>query len=320
MTGLLIAVFLSVSVLAGAIAWIVLARSNVANRRLLKRINALSERDGRQAKAAVKLVRDDPKDILVNKIARTGGLQRKLEKLLNQAGSPMKADALIRQMLLLAAGGVLVSLVMQNALLKVILVAGMPAIPILQLQMKKVQRLRAFIREFPDALDMMTSAIRAGHALNQAVQLVGNEAPDPVGVEFKKTFEQYNLGLNLKDSLLNLTERVDSLDLKLFVTAVLLQRETGGNLNEMLENISYTIRERFKLIGQIRTYTAQGRMSAWILGLLPVIFVVIVSLLNPGYLKPLFTDPLGNMLLGMAVVSQITGFIWIQKIIKIRYQ
>src|SRR4030042_6530483 len=180
--------------------------------------------------------------------------------------------------------------------------------------MKGTKRLKAFIREFPDALDMMTSAIRAGHALNQSLQLVGTEAPDPVGIEFKKTFEQYNLGLTLHDALYNLTERMNSLDLKLFVTAVLLQRETGGNLTEILETIGSTIRERFKLIGQIRTYTAQGRMSAWILGLLPIFFVLIISMLNPTYLQPLFKDPLGHFLIGIATFLQILGFVIIQKI------
>ena len=128
---------------------------------------------------------------------------------------------------------------------------------------------------------MMASAIRAGHAFNQAMQLVGNEAPDPVGTEFKRTYEQYNLGLNLKDVLLEMTDRMDSQDIKLFVTAILLQKETGGNLTEILDKISYTIRERFKLIGQIKTFTAQGRMSAGILGSLPMAFVLILSGLNP---------------------------------------
>ena len=286
----------------------------------MKRINALTGRENKKGKSSIKLIREDPKDILVNKIAQVGGLNTKLEKMLSQAGSPLKVNNLITQVLFLFIVGIILSLIMKNVMIKGVLLVGIPALPFIQLKVKKTQRLRSFIREFPDALDMMTSAIRAGHALNQAIQLVGNEAPDPVGVEFKKTFEQYNLGLNLKDSFLNLTERVDSLDLKLFVTAVLLQKETGGNLNEILENISYTIRERFKLIGQIRIYTAQGRMSAWMIGLLPVIFVVVVSMLNPGYLRPIFHDPMGRFMLGMAGFQQILGFIWIQKIIKIRYQ
>ncbi|MBN2200792.1 type II secretion system F family protein, partial [bacterium] len=172
----------------------------------------------------------------------------------------------------------------------------------------------------PDTIDMMTSAIRAGHAFNQAMQLVGDEAPDPVGVEFKRTFEQHNLGLNMREALMNLTGRVDSLDLRLFVTSVLLQRETGGNLTEILEKISYTIRERFKLIGQIRTYTAQGRMSAWIVGTLPIAFVLIISTLNPGYLKPLVQDRLGQMFIGLSAFLQVAGFIIIRKVVQIKFQ
>jgi tight adherence protein B len=166
----------------------------------------------------------------------------------------------------------------------------------------------------------MTSAIRAGHALNQALHLVGTEAPDPVGEEFKKTFEQYNLGLTLREVLLNMTERIDSLDLRLFVTAILLQRETGGNLTEILEKICYTIRERFKLIGQIKTYTAQGRMSAAILGTLPILFLIIISVMNPQYLTPLFQDKLGHYFLAAAVILQIIGFSVIRRIIRIKYQ
>ena len=129
-----------------------------------------------------------------------------------------------------------------------------------------------------------------------------------------------NLGLDLRDALLNLANRVNSLDLQLFVTAILLQRETGGNLTEILENISYTIRERFKLIGQIRTYTAQGRMSGWILGLLPIIFVLVISILNPAYLTPLFKDPLGHKLIFASATLQIVGFYFIRKIVQIKYQ
>ena len=156
--------------------------------------------------------------------------------------------------------------------------------------MKRNTRVKSFIREFPDAIEMMISALKAGHAFTQSMQMVGIEAPDPVGIEFKKTFEEHNLGRDLRESLLNLTERVPSLDLKLFVTAILLQRETGGNLTEILENISHTIRERFKLIGQMKIYTAQGRMSGLIIGSLPIVFVLIMSVLNPDYLKPLIQE------------------------------
>jgi tight adherence protein B len=227
---------------------------------------------------------------------------------------------LILLVVILAVTGLLAGLKMNNAILKLVLPFVFGALPLLHVRVQQAKRLKAFIRAFPDTIDMMTSAIRAGHAFNQAMQLVGDEAPDPVGVEFKRTFEQHNLGLNLREALLNLAERVDSLDLRLFITAILLQRETGGNLTEILEKISYTIRERFKLIGQIKTYTAQGRMSAWIVGSLPIGFMLIISGLNPGYLKPLFENKLGHVLIAASALLQITGFFIIRKIIRIRYQ
>ena len=222
--------------------------------------------------------------------------------------------------MMFAGAGFLVAFFFPNILFKLMIFFGSASIPLINIIVQRKKRLNAFIREFPDALDMMTSALKAGHALNQALQLVGNEAPDPVGIEFKRAFEQYNLGLNIREALLNMTERIESLDLKLFITAILLQRETGGNLTEILENIGYTIRERFKLIGQIRTFTAQGRMSAGILGTLPAIFLAIISVLNPGYLQPLFKDPLGHYFIVLAVVLQVIGFIIIKKIVQIKYQ
>ena len=319
---MLVIVFLSVTLSIGLMVWIIYRKKFSQGQVIMKRVDTFVKQKPAMDKSDIlKIIKEDSQNIpFVNRILSKGEFTKRLECMLEQAGSNMKVNDFIGQVLLLSIIGFVVSFLFKNLLLKIIVIGFIGSIPILRVQMQKIKRLKAFIREFPDALDMMTSAIRAGHALNQAIQLVGVEAPDPVGVEFKKTFEQYNLGLNLREALFNLTNRVDSLDLKLFITAVLLQRETGGNLTEILENISYTIRERFKLIGQIKTYTAQGRMSAWILGLLPLSFVLIISFLNPGYLSPLLNDFLGHYLLAIATFLQVLGFIIIQKIIKIKYQ
>jgi tight adherence protein B len=216
--------------------------------------------------------------------------------------------------------GVMLTIIKGNLILTLMSFILLSCLPLFYVYSRKAKRLKLFILQFPDAIDMIISALKAGHAFNKAMQLVSSEAPDPVGIEFRKTFEENSLGLSIKEALNNLTQRVDSLDLKLFVMAVILQKETGGNLTEILDKISQTIRERFKLIGQIKAYTAQGRMSMWILGLLPLGFALIVSSINPDYLRPLFEEQLGKILLIAAVFLQIIGFIIIRKIIQIKLQ
>jgi tight adherence protein B len=180
--------------------------------------------------------------------------------------------------------------------------------------------MRLFESQFPDALDMMRNAVRAGFALIRALQLVGTESPDPVGMEFRKTSEEINLGIPLKDALMDMTTRVESLDLRLFVTALLIQRESGGNLNEVLFKLSSTIRERFKLAGQIKIYTAQGRMSQLVLGMLPIAFALIVSIINPDYMRVLIQERQGHVLIAAAIIMQVLGYITIRKIISIKMQ
>ncbi len=257
---------------------------------------------------------------LLNRILEDINLTKKLSKLLKQTDLKMRVGELILLMFIFAGMGLLLTIRMMSIAPKIVVPIFMFFIPLFYVLYLRSKRLRAFIREFPDAIDMMTSALRAGHAFPRAMQLVAEEAPEPISLEFKKSFEEYNLGVQLREALLGLCERVDSVDLRLFVTAVLLQKETGGNLTEILEKIGYTIRERFKLMGQLRTYTAQGRMSAMILGLLPIFFMVAISLISPSYLEPLFTTKTGHLMLFTAVCMQIIGYSIIRKIVRIKYQ
>ncbi|NQT25590.1 type II secretion system F family protein [candidate division KSB1 bacterium] len=323
MTLTLIAFFCAISLITGLIVAVIGQRIAHPRREIARRVNKFSQDSvvEKPAENPILIRNDQLSEIpLLQRILEKLNISSRLRELIRKAGSEMKVGELVLRMLIMGAAGFAVSLLLRNTLLGVILTVFLGFAPLIHLIMQAQKRLRSFICQFPDALDMMTSALRAGHALNQALQLIGNEAPEPLGPEFKRTFEQYNLGLDLRDALINLSERIPSLDLKLFVTAILLQRETGGNLTEILENISYTIRERFKLIGQIRTYTAQGRMSGWILGCLPIIFVVIISLLNPEYLSPLFEEKLGHKLIFSSVFLQIMGFYVIRKIVRVRYQ
>ena len=191
------------------------------------------------------------------------------------------------------------------------------SVPFLVLKMKRRSRLRKFEEQFPEALDLMARAVRAGHAFQTGIKMVADELAEPVGPEFRKTFDEQNFGLPLKDSLANLGERIPILDVRFFVTAVLIQRETGGNLSEILENLAHVVRERFKILRQVRVYTAHGRFTGYVLLGLPAALAVALMFINPEHMNLLFREPLGHKLLMATVVLQTVGYLWIQKVIKI---
>lgn len=191
------------------------------------------------------------------------------------------------------------------------------ALPFVFLNMKRTKRTRAFEEGFPEALDLIARALKAGHAFVTGLKMVADEMPEPIGPEFRKTFDEQNFGLPLKDALENLTMRVPGLDVRFFATAVLIQRETGGNLSEILENLAHVVRERFKILRQVRVYTAHGRMTAYVLLALPAVLCVALSFINPDHMNLLFRERMGQMLLMVAIVMQAIGYFWIQQVIKI---
>ena len=183
--------------------------------------------------------------------------------------------------------------------------------------MKRTKRVRAFEEGFPEALDLIARALKAGHAFITGLKMVADEMPEPIGPEFRKTFDEQNFGLPLKDALENLTMRVPGLDVRFFATAVLIQRETGGNLSEILENLAHVVRERFKILRQVRVYTAHGRMTAYVLLALPAVLCIALAFINPDHMNVLFREHMGQMLLMVAVIMQAIGYVWIQQVIKI---
>jgi tight adherence protein B len=191
------------------------------------------------------------------------------------------------------------------------------ALPFVFLNMKRGKRVRAFEEGFPEALDLIARALKAGHAFVTGLKMVADEMPEPIGPEFRKTFDEQNFGLPLKDALENLTMRVPGLDVRFFATAVLIQRETGGNLSEILENLAHVVRERFKILRQVRVYTAHGRMTAYVLLALPAVLCVALAFINPDHMNLLFRERMGQMLLMAAVVMQAIGYFWIRQVIKI---
>jgi tight adherence protein B len=185
------------------------------------------------------------------------------------------------------------------------------------LKLKKKRRLARFEEVFPEAVDMLGRAIRAGHPLSAGIQMVGVEMAEPVAGEFRTIFEEQRFGVPFADALMGMVDRIDLVDVRIFVTAVLVQREVGGNLSEILDNISSTIRGRFKIRRQLRTYTAQGRMSGIVVGSMPIVVGLLFYALNPDYIRVLFEHPLGRLMLAAAVTLQIFGYLWIRKVVNI---
>ena len=191
------------------------------------------------------------------------------------------------------------------------------ALPFVFLSFKRTRRMRTFEEQFPEGLDLIARALKAGHAFATGLKMVADEMADPVGPEFRKTFDEQNFGLPLKDALDNLTMRVPSLDVRFFATAVLIQRETGGNLSEILENLAHVVRERFKILRQVRVYTAHGRFTGYVLLALPAVLCIALSFINPEHMNLLFRERMGQMMLLGALGLQTAGYVWIKQVIKI---
>jgi tight adherence protein B len=189
--------------------------------------------------------------------------------------------------------------------------------PFAWLKHQRSARLRKFEEQFPEALDVLSRAIRAGHAFQTALGMAADEMPGPVGPEMKKTFDQQNYGLPLKDALNELADRVNILDVRFFVTAVLIQRDTGGNLSEILDNLAHVVRERFKILRQVRVHTAHGRFTGYVLLALPAFLAVALSFINHDHMQLLFREHMGQLMLIGAMVLQAIGYIWIRQVIKI---
>ena len=198
-----------------------------------------------------------------------------------------------------------------------VLVAFLAAwLPQMYVRSRRRKRLRLFEEQFPEAIDLLGRAIRAGHPLSAGIRMVSEEAPDPVAGEFRQVFEEQRFGLPFEDALLALSDRNELVDVRIFVTAVLIQREVGGNLAEILDKIAMTVRARFAILRQLRVYTAQGRLSGYVLAALPIVMAIAIYLLNPEYIM-LLTEGLGRFMVIIAVIMQVIGYLWIRKIVDI---
>ena len=242
-----------------------------------------------------------------------------LDRLLQQSGvSWSVADFLGLTLIAILVALIGASYLPMPWLFRLMIAAAVALLPYLYVTRAKAKRLDRIEQQLPDAMDLMGRALRAGHAFPTALKMVGDEMSVPIAAEFRVTFDEVNFGIAMPDALMNLATRVPSTDLRYFVIAVLIQRETGGNLSELLASISAIIRDRLKLMGQVRVLSAEGRMSAWVLGLLPFGAAFMIQLTNPKFLEVLYTDPGGRKMLAVVAVMMVLGVLAMRKIIHIR--
>lgn len=254
-------------------------------------------------------------DSLLRRSARISELQA----MLAQGGLNLRAGNFLALSALAGVAAALVAYVVSNRaeVGGVALLIGF-VLPYSYAAVQRNRRFEKFEELFPEAIDTLARAVRAGHAFTTALELITNEVADPVAGEFRQLFEEQKFGMPVRDALMNLTERVPLVDVKFFVTAVMLQRETGGNLAEILDNLSYVIRERFKIQRQVRVYTAQGRLTMALLMGMPPIIVAVMLVVEPSFVRPLFADPIGHILLVAGIALQTVGYFVIRKIIRIQ--
>lgn len=245
---------------------------------------------------------------------------RQLDRVILQSGLNWTVPKLLLGCLGLAAVACMTMLIgaRQSILIAAIAGSAVGATPLMYLFYQRERRAAAIERQLPDALDLMTRALRAGHAFSSALKMAGEELPDPVAGEFRTVHDEVNFGVSLEQALTHLSERVPLTDLRYFVVAVLIQRDSGGNLTEILGNLSKLIRERLRLFAKVRVLTAEGRMSAWVLGLMPFVLGGILTLVNPGFMTPLWKDPLGISMVKVMLALMLIGAVVMRNVIRIR--
>lgn len=297
-------------------------KSDIRSARLQQRVAEALHDYAATPPEDVLLSREDSisESAFLNRLLSPLSFAKRLDRIISQADIQITVSRLLAFCL---AAGVLAALAAYTVSSSIVIVVTAAllaaAAPVLHVLWKRKKRLAKFLEHLPDTLDLMSRSLAVGHAFSQSLYQVSTEMPEPIATEFRITFEEQKLGLSLKRALENLAERIPLLDLRLCITAILIQRETGGNLAEILEKVSLTLRERFKLMEDFRTMTTSARGSAWILCGLPFAIVLIISMINEDYMKPLLYDPRGHYIIAAAAVMQLIGVITIRKILQIKF-
>jgi tight adherence protein B len=320
MTLVVLAFFFGIAIVMGLYVMADRLPGQLAARRLDARLLEVTKPAEEEKEGPSKLVKDSKKGPLPGLDRYMGGTARgfALARWIEQSGVRMSISSVL--FIAVVAGTLMAFMVMFVTRASWGLPVGAAmgfGLPFLVLKIKRRRRLNRFEEQFPEALDLISRALKAGHAFATGLKMVADELAEPVGPEFRKTFDEQNFGLPLKDALDNLTMRLPILDVRFFATAVMIQRETGGNLSEILENLGHVVRERFKILRQVRVYTAHGRLTGYVLLGLPAFLGVALMFINPDHMNLLFRERLGQQMIMAAIVMQTVGYLWIQQVIKI---
>jgi tight adherence protein B len=311
--------FLTVTLLLLA-GWMVVSTDSIQEV-VRQRMEAVRKAERRgDVSLGLKLVRDEMLSTVpfVHRLMTRWSWSVRLQEYISQAGLKTKVGKLVLLSAVLGMSAYLLSGHFFSPLwIQLTCGLGLAGIPFAFLAWKRQKRLRQFEERFPEALDLLGRAVRAGHAFTTGLEMIAKECAEPIAGEFRTTFEEQNFGLPIRDTLLNLAERIPIVDVRFFVTALLVQKETGGNLAEILDGLARVVRDRFRIYREVRVRTAQGRLTAAILIALPIFMLCALNVLNPPYMRVLFEDPKGPMILAIAATMQVIGSAILWKIIHI---
>jgi tight adherence protein B len=314
--------FVVVAVLVVGIYWVMMERPEAREHgELRKRLRAAT---GIKGSARIDIVKEADKLSKLKAfdavLSRTSVLTGKLQRLIAQADMKTTVGGLLLLSLCIFLGTwTIVSSLTKLSWLGIVVGAVLACVPYLVVKQKAARRLRSFEEQFPEAIDLIARALRAGHGFTTGLSIVADEAPQPVAGEFRLLYDQQNFGMPLGDAMRAFAGRIPLLDARFFVTAVLTQRESGGNLAEILGNLATVIRERFKVKRQVRVISAHGRITAWVLSGLPPCLALAMMVAVPSHMMTLFTDPLGHYLIFAGLFLQVTGSLIIRKLVNIEY-
>ena len=313
-------IFLFFLFLTYAIFLLMSRKQDARDERLEQRVREALQDTFDTSAGAVQITREDSigGNPIVHRILSSLNFVQHLDKMIKQADVEITVSRLLAFSVIAGVMAGLAAATIFTSLVVIVFALIAAALPALHIARTRRKRLRAFNSQLPDTLDLLSRSLAVGHAFSESLHQVATEMPDPVAKEFRITFEEQKLGLSIKSALDRLSERVPLLDLRLCITAMHIQRETGGNLAEILEKVSQTIRERFKIMEDFRTMTTSARLSGWILCALPFGLVFLLTLVNPEYMAVLVSDPRGHYVIAFALVWQIFGMLLIKKFLAIK--
>jgi tight adherence protein B len=320
---LIIIVFVGVTGLIGSLAMLIIDNSSTQMDNRFKSVTQGRAQEKNDKKSKKKLVAEllsSPIETNFSPVTRFLERFSKLELWFEQANSSLTFGRL----LIICGGFGFIGLILgvvsstTKPYIWVLSTLTMSLLPFVWLYLRRARRLKKFAAQLPEAMDMLGRSLRSGHSLSAGISLVAKEMSEPLSMEFGRVFDEQNLGIPMDESLDNLTQRIPSLDLKFFCTAVILQRQTGGDLAEILDKISHIIRERFAILGQVQALTGEGRISGIVLLALPILLFGVVYYLNPDYIMLLFEEPMGKKMLVGAIILQVVGALSIRKIVNIK--